>query len=119
MDGGIGGTLYIIAARTATSTCVTSTGTTASGTGATTGLTTTGTPTIPRLCAQIVPLLSHLLGEFLFKELRVFANNANIVLIAQIIMNKYYITTAIDYVNAPPHVGHALEKVQADVLRYN
>ena len=33
---------------------------------------------------------------------------------------KYYITTAIDYANAAPHVGHALEKVQADVLaRYH
>ena len=31
-------------------------------------------------------------------------------------MKKYYITTAIDYVNAAPHIGHALEKVQADVL---
>lgn len=30
-------------------------------------------------------------------------------------MNKFYITTAIPYVNAPPHVGHALEFVQADV----
>ncbi|MBI4087226.1 MAG: methionine--tRNA ligase [Candidatus Liptonbacteria bacterium] len=29
---------------------------------------------------------------------------------------KFYITTAIDYVNAPPHLGHALEKIQADVL---
>lgn len=29
---------------------------------------------------------------------------------------KFYITTAIDYVNGPPHIGHALEKVQADVL---
>lgn len=27
-----------------------------------------------------------------------------------------YITTAIDYVNARPHIGHALEKIQADVL---
>lgn len=27
-----------------------------------------------------------------------------------------YITTAIDYVNAQPHIGHALEKLQADVL---
>lgn len=35
-------------------------------------------------------------------------------------MNKYYITTAIDYVNGSPHLGHALEKVQADVLaRYH
>lgn len=29
---------------------------------------------------------------------------------------KVYITTAIDYVNAKPHVGHAVEKIQADVL---
>ncbi|MFH1820800.1 MAG: methionine--tRNA ligase [Candidatus Nealsonbacteria bacterium] len=33
---------------------------------------------------------------------------------------KFYITTAIYYVNAAPHLGHALEKVQADVVaRYN
>ena len=32
----------------------------------------------------------------------------------------YYITTAIDYPNAPPHVGHSLEKVAADVIaRYH
>ncbi|MFG1909771.1 methionine--tRNA ligase [Kribbella sp. NPDC048928] len=31
-------------------------------------------------------------------------------------MNSYYITTAIPYVNAAPHLGHALEFVQADVL---
>ena len=30
--------------------------------------------------------------------------------------NRIYITTAIDYVNARPHVGHALEKIQADVI---
>ncbi len=29
---------------------------------------------------------------------------------------KFYITTAIDYVNALPHLGHALEKVQADTI---
>ena len=35
-------------------------------------------------------------------------------------MEKYYITTAIDYVNAPPHIGHAYEKIAADVLaRYH
>ena len=28
----------------------------------------------------------------------------------------YYITTAIDYPNAPPHLGHTLEKVAADVI---
>ncbi len=33
---------------------------------------------------------------------------------------KYYITTTIPYANAPPHIGHALEFVQADVLaRWN
>jgi methionyl-tRNA synthetase len=33
---------------------------------------------------------------------------------------KFYITTAIDYVNASPHIGHALEKIQSDVLaRYH
>lgn len=33
---------------------------------------------------------------------------------------KYYITTAIDYVNAEPHVGHAYQKIIADVLaRWN
>ena len=32
----------------------------------------------------------------------------------------FYITTTIPYVNAPPHIGHALEFVQADVLaRWN
>jgi len=30
--------------------------------------------------------------------------------------NKFYITTAIDYVNAKPHVGHAFEKVIADAI---
>lgn len=35
-------------------------------------------------------------------------------------MSKFYITTAIAYVNAPPHVGHALEFIQGDVLaRYH
>lgn len=29
---------------------------------------------------------------------------------------KVFVTTAIDYVNASPHLGHALEKVQADVV---
>ena len=35
-------------------------------------------------------------------------------------MNKFYVTTAIAYVNAKPHIGFALELLQADVLaRYN
>lgn len=33
---------------------------------------------------------------------------------------RFYITTAIDYPNAPPHIGHTLEKVAADVIaRYH
>lgn len=31
-------------------------------------------------------------------------------------MDKYYITTAIDYVNGAPHIGHAYEKILTDVL---
>jgi len=30
--------------------------------------------------------------------------------------DKFYITTSIAYVNAPPHIGFALESLQADVL---
>ena len=34
--------------------------------------------------------------------------------------NTFYITTAIDYTNSPPHIGHAYEKVLADVIaRYH
>jgi methionyl-tRNA synthetase len=29
---------------------------------------------------------------------------------------RYYITTSIPYVNGEPHLGHALEFLQADVL---
>ena len=29
---------------------------------------------------------------------------------------RFYITTAIDYVNGQPHLGHAYEKVVADVI---
>lgn len=31
-------------------------------------------------------------------------------------MSRFYVTTAIPYVNAPPHLGHALEFVEADIL---
>lgn len=35
-------------------------------------------------------------------------------------MNKFYITTSIVYTNAPPHIGFALELIQADVIaRYH
>ncbi len=34
--------------------------------------------------------------------------------------NKFYITTSIPYLNAPPHLGFALEAIQADVIaRYH
>ncbi len=34
--------------------------------------------------------------------------------------NKFYITTTIPYVNAPPHIGFALEVIQADIIaRYH
>ena len=29
---------------------------------------------------------------------------------------EFFITTAIDYTNSPPHIGHAYEKVLADVI---
>ncbi|KHO55356.1 MAG: methionyl-tRNA synthetase [archaeon GW2011_AR19] len=32
------------------------------------------------------------------------------------IKKKFYVTTAIDYVNAEPHIGHAYQKIIADVL---
>lgn len=31
-------------------------------------------------------------------------------------LNKFYITTSIPYVNGSPHIGHALEFIQSDVL---
>lgn len=31
-------------------------------------------------------------------------------------MKKFYITTAIDYANSKPHIGHAYEKVLADII---
>src|SRR5688572_28526709 len=32
------------------------------------------------------------------------------------VSKRYYITTAIDYVNGQPHLGHAYEKIIADVI---
>src|SRR5687768_14185111 len=35
-------------------------------------------------------------------------------------VSSFYITTAIDYPNGPPHIGHSLEKIAADVVaRYH
>ena len=31
-------------------------------------------------------------------------------------MTAYYLTTAIDYANGDPHLGHAYEKIGADVI---
>lgn len=31
-------------------------------------------------------------------------------------MNRFYLTTAIDYVNGAPHIGHAYEKIMTDVI---
>ena len=31
-------------------------------------------------------------------------------------MNRFYITTAIDYSNGDPHIGHAYEKIAADAI---
>ena len=31
-------------------------------------------------------------------------------------MERFYITTAIDYVNGAPHIGHAYEKILTDVI---
>jgi len=45
------------------------------------------------------------------------ANAAFVRQTARSIMNKqFYITTAIDYVNGQPHLGHAYEKIVADVI---
>jgi methionyl-tRNA synthetase len=36
------------------------------------------------------------------------------------VAKAFYITTAIDYTNSPPHIGHAYEKILADVIaRYH
>jgi len=36
------------------------------------------------------------------------------------VKKTFYLTTAIDYTNGPPHIGHAYEKVLADVIaRYH
>ena len=36
--------------------------------------------------------------------------------ICSIMSKRFYITTAIDYVNGQPHLGHAYEKIIADVI---
>ncbi|MGA3284494.1 MAG: methionine--tRNA ligase [Verrucomicrobiota bacterium] len=50
-------------------------------------------------------------------DLRRGIANAAFVLHTGFSMNKrFYITTAIDYVNGQPHLGHAYEKIVADVI---
>ena len=38
------------------------------------------------------------------------------LLVTRLRMKSFYITTAIDYVNGSPHLGHAYEKVLTDVI---
>lgn len=37
-------------------------------------------------------------------------------MVSKLNRKTFYVTTAIDYINGNPHVGHSLEKVQADAL---
>jgi len=36
--------------------------------------------------------------------------------VARVERDRRYVTTAIDYANGPPHIGHALEKIGADAM---
>ena len=47
-------------------------------------------------------------------EARLFGNTRNTQIMEK--KNKFYVTTAIPYANAAPHIGFALEAVQADVI---
>ena len=38
------------------------------------------------------------------------------VTLLPLMSKQFYITTAIDYVNGQPHLGHAYEKIVADVI---
>jgi methionyl-tRNA synthetase len=46
----------------------------------------------------------------------VIANAAFVRQTARSMSKRFYITTAIDYVNGQPHLGHAYEKIAADVI---
>src|SRR5207245_2497941 len=64
-----------------------------------------------RMTGPGVMVKTHYRGEFQLKETRcsMFSEHTG--------SNKrYYITTAIYYPNGPPHIGHSLEKVAADVI---
>lgn len=41
---------------------------------------------------------------------------AKIKPISEVKMEKFYLTTAIDYVNGAPHIGHAYEKILTDII---
>lgn len=43
-------------------------------------------------------------------------SEAMLVTLSRYMSKRFYITTAIDYVNGQPHLGHAYEKVIADVI---
>src|SRR5450759_3577936 len=44
------------------------------------------------------------------------ANDARVRQTDRYMSKRFYITTAIDYVNGQPHLGHAYEKIIADVI---
>ncbi len=48
--------------------------------------------------------------------MRVLDISARAAFVAGLDMKSFYITTAIDYVNGSPHLGHAYEKVLTDVI---
>ena len=37
---------------------------------------------------------------------------------SSLMQKRFYVTTAIDYANGSPHLGHAYEKVLTDVLNW-
>jgi len=56
------------------------------------------------------------LGSAVSCDSRTFLLEKETILCYKNTMAKFYITTAIPYVNSRPHLGHALEFVQADVI---
>src|SRR3982751_6242403 len=53
------------------------------------------------------------------RQLRLRSDHASASVLAGM-PKTFYVATAIDYTNSPPHIGHAYEKVLADVLaRYH
>ena len=55
-------------------------------------------------------------GQFSSKTFQTLSTKGKTSVQSAQSMGKFYITTAIDYANGPPHLGHAYEKVLADVV---